>query len=301
RSQEAAAFRQRADLTAAADRLHEVADPAGLPAAADPADVDALAQDLAVAARVDEVATAVGSSYRYRAGNRVGWPPLRWLRRVRPDPLRRWNIGQQRDGQGLERTSLPEPDAASAARASGGVRRFADASSAGGSEPWRAAVRGAARSREAELPEALDQALARTDLRSRAGSWRWPVLDVRQGLRVLIGGVGLGGVAVDRVLALCQLPPPMPMIEELWIPIPLPTVLVVLSIAAGILLAVLGGAVAVLTGAARQRRARRLLARSVREVAEQLVVDEVEAVLARAAATATDLASAGGREWVERM
>src|SRR5699024_11331560 len=52
--------------------LHEVADPAGLPAAADPADVDALAQDLAVAARVDEVATAVGSSYRYRAGNRVG-------------------------------------------------------------------------------------------------------------------------------------------------------------------------------------------------------------------------------------
>src|SRR5690625_4486858 len=126
RSQEAAAFRQRADLTAAADRLHEVADPAGLPAAADPADVDALAQDLAVAARVDEVATAVGSSYRYRAGNRVGWPPLRWLRRVRPDPLRRWNIGQQRDGQGLERTSLPEPDAASAARASGGVRRLAE-------------------------------------------------------------------------------------------------------------------------------------------------------------------------------
>src|SRR5690625_7401110 len=87
----------------------------------------------------------------------------------------------------------------------------------------------------------------------------------------------------------------MPMIEELWIPIPLPTVLVVLSIAAGILLAVLGGAVAVLTGAARQRRARRLLARSVREVAEQLVVDEGEAVLARAAATATGLASEIGR------
>ena len=302
RSREAAAFRQRADLTAAADRLHEVADPAGLPAAADPADVDALAQDLAVAARVDEVATAVGSSYRYRAGNRVGWPPLRWLRRVRPDPLRRWNIGQQRDGQGLERTSLPEPDAASAARASGGVRRFADASSAGGSEPWRAAVRGAARSREPELPEALDQAIARTDLRSRAGSWWWPVLDVLQWLVLLIGVVGLGWLALNMVLALFQLPPPpMPMIEELWIPIPLPTVLVVLSIAAGILLAVLGGAVAVLTGAARQRRARRLLARSVREVAEQLVVDEVEAVLARAAATATDLASAGGREWVERM
>src|SRR5699024_4726249 len=110
--------------------------------------------------------------------------------RGRADPLRRWNIGQQRDGQGLERTSLPEPDAASAPRASAGVRRFADASSAGGSEPWRAAVRGAAHSREPELPEALDQAIARTDLRSRAGSWWRPQLDVRQRLVRLIGAVG---------------------------------------------------------------------------------------------------------------
>src|SRR5690625_1301555 len=199
-------------------------------------------------------------------------------------------------------SDLPEPDAASAARASGGVRRFADASSAGGSEPWRAAVRGAARSREPELPAALDQAIARTDLRSRAGSWWWPVLDVLQWLVLRIGVVGLGGLAVNMVLALCPLPrPPLPMIEGRWIPLPLPAVLVALSIAAGSLLAVLGGAAAVLPGAARQRRARRLLARSVREVAEQRVVDEVEAVLARAAATATDLASAGGREWVERM
>src|SRR5699024_439028 len=190
RSREAAAFRQRADLTAAADRLHEVADPAGLPAAADPADVDALAQDLAVAARVDEVATAVGSSYRYRAGNRVGWPPLRWLRRVRPDPLRRWNIGQQRDGPGLERTSLPEPDAASAARASGVARRFADASSAGGSAPWRAAVRGAARARAPGQADAPGPAGARTDLRRGRGARRW------RAARGLVGGAGGGCAAV---------------------------------------------------------------------------------------------------------
>src|SRR5699024_6824198 len=153
-----------------------------------------------------------------------------------------------------------------------------------------------------ELPEALDQAIGRTDLRSRAGSWWWPVLDVLQWLVLLIGVVGLGWLALNMVLALFQLPPPpMPMIEELWIPIPLPTALIVLSVAAGILLAALGGALAVLTGAARGRRARRLLAASVRDVAEELVVDEVEAELARAAATATDLASAGGRARGERM
>src|SRR5699024_11467357 len=114
------------------------------------------------------------------------------------------------------RTSLPEPDAASAARASGGVRRFADAASAGGGEPWRAAVRGDARSREPELPEALDQAIARTDLRSRAGSWWWPVMDVLQWLVVLIGVVGLGWLALNKVLALLQLPqPPIPIIDAL--------------------------------------------------------------------------------------
>lgn len=296
RTREATASRQRADLSAAAERLQQAADPTGLPAAAQPADIDALVQDLSAAARVEEVATAVGASYRYRAAGRVGWPPLRWLRRFRPDPLRRWNIGQQRDGDGLERTSLPEPDAATAARASGGVRRFADAASAGGSDTWAAAIREAARSRQGELPDALDQAVARTDLRARATSWWWSVIDVLQWLALLTWVAGLGWLVANAALAFFQIPPlPMPMLEELWVPIPLPTAMVVLGIAAGILIGVAGGAIAALTGAVHRRRAHRLLGAGVREVAGDLVVAEVDAELGRAAQTATDLASAGGR------
>src|SRR5699024_4700183 len=224
----ATADRDRAEVRGAPGSWREAADAAGMAERPAPADVDALVEDLATAARVGPVARAVGASYRFRAARRVGWPPVRWARRLRPDPLSRLGIGQGRDAEGRERTSLPEPDAAARARASGGVRRFADAASAGGSDPWRAAVRGAARSREERLPDALDQAVAGADLRARATSWWWPVLDVLQWLALLTWVVGLGWLALNALLAFLGMPPPpMPMVEGLWIPIPLPTVLLV--------------------------------------------------------------------------
>ena len=294
RSREAIASRHRADVRGAAETLQDAADPTGLPAAATPAEIDDLVEDLATAARVEPVARAVGASYRYRAAGKVGWPPLRWLRAARPDPLRRLGIGRARDGEGLERTSLPAPDAAARARAAG-VRRFADAASVGGSDPWRAAVRAAARSHEEELPDALDQAVAGADLRATTTSWWWPVLDVLQWLALLTWVVGLGWLGLNALLAFLGVPPPpMPMVEELWIPIPLPTVLVVLGIAAGILIGVAGGVVAALTGSWHRRRARRVLTARVREVAHDLVVDEVEAELTLAATAARDLALAHG-------
>src|SRR5699024_7527562 len=201
-------------------RAQDAADPAGMAERPAPADVDALVEDLATAARVGPVARAVGASYRFRAARRVGWPPVRWARRLRPDPLSRLGIGQGRDAEGLERTSLPEPDAAARARASGGVRRFADAASAGGSDPWRAAVRGAARSREERLPDALDQAVAGADLRARATSWWWPVLDVLQWLALLTWVVGLGWLALSARLAFLGMPPPpLPVVGGVWVPI----------------------------------------------------------------------------------
>ncbi|GAA1489104.1 GTPase family protein [Brachybacterium sacelli] len=295
RSREAAAARQRADVREGADRLREAADPEGLPPEAPETEIEVLVEDLATAARIDPVARAVGASYRFRASGRVGWPALRWARKMRPDPLRRLGIGTERDGEGLERTSLPEADAATRARASGGVRRFADAASLGGSDPWRAAVRGAARAREDELPDALDQAVAGADLRARRSSWWWPVLDVLQWLAMLTWVVGLAWLTLNVLLAFLQVPaPPMPMIEELWIPIPLPTALLVLGVAAGILIGLAGGGLAAVTAIGHRRRARRVLRSRVQEVTHEHVVEEVDAELARAAAAARDLALAHG-------
>ena len=293
RSREASAQRHRADVRGAAEELREAADPDGMAERAGPAAVDDLVDDLALAARVEPVARAVGASYRHRAARRVGWPPLRWARGLRPDPLGRLGIGRSRDGEGLERTSLPEPDAAASARASGGLRRFADEASGGGTDPWRAAVRSAARGEEDALPDALDQAVAGADLHAGRTSWWWRVMDVLQWIALLIGVVGLGWLGLNAALAFLGVPPPpMPMVEELWIPIPLPTVMLVLAIAGGILLATAGAAIAAVTGAWHRRRARRVLTARVRETALELVVEPVDETLALAASTARDLALA---------
>jgi len=295
RSREAVVERHRADVRGAAARLREAADPTGMAERSSPAAIDTLVEDLSLAARVEPVARAVGGSYRHRAARRVGWPPLRWIRSVRADPLARLGIGRGRDGEGLERTSLPAPDAAASARASGGVRRFADDASAGGSDPWRAAVRAAARSEEEALPDALDQAVAEADLRAGETSWWWWVLDVLQWLALLIGVVGLGWLGLNAALAFLGVPPPpMPMVEELWIPIPLPTVMLVLAIAAGILLGVAGSAIAAMSGAWHRRRARRLLTARVRGTAQDLVVEPVDETLHQARQAASDLALAHG-------
>lgn len=295
RSREAVVERHRADVRRAAARLREAADPTGMAERSSPAAIDTLVEDLSLAARVEPVARAVGGSYRHRAARRVGWPPLRWIRSVRADPLARLGIGRGRDGEGLERTSLPAPDAAASARASGGVRRFADDASAGGSDPWRAAVRAAARSEEETLPDALDQAVAEADLRAGETSWWWRVLDVLQWLALLIGVVGLGWLGLNAALAFLGVPPPpMPMVEELWIPLPLPTVMLVLAIAAGILLGVAGSAIAAMSGAWHRRRARRLLTARVRGTAQDLVVEPVDETLHQARQAASDLALAHG-------
>ena len=295
RSREAVVERHRADVRGAAARLREAADPTGMAERSSPAAIDTLVEDLSLAARVEPVARAVGGSYRHRAARRVGWPPLRWIRSVRADPLARLGIGRGRDGEGLERTSLPAPDAAASARASGGVRRFADDASAGGSDPWRAAVRAAARSEEEALPDALDQAVAEADLRAGETSWWWRVLDVLQWLALLIGVVGLGWLGLNAALAFLGVPPPpMPMVEELWIPIPLPTVMLVLAIAAGILLGVAGSAIAAMSGAWHRRRARRLLTARVRGTAQDLVVEPIDETLHQARQAASDLALAHG-------
>ena len=45
-----------------------------------------LAEALATAAGVPAVAAATERAYRHRAARTMGWPVVRWLRRLRPDP-----------------------------------------------------------------------------------------------------------------------------------------------------------------------------------------------------------------------
>lgn len=293
---DASVERLRADVAGAAEGLLESAPMGDLPRDVRGADVSRLVEDLSAAARVDAVAAAVGASYRHRAAGATGWPPLRWITKMRPDPLRRLGIGQSTQDPELSHTSMPAPDAATAARASGGVRRFADATSEGAGDVWRAAVRRAARSQEEDLPEALDQAIAGADLRARQRAWWWRVLDVLQWLALATAAVGLGWLTLYAVMGYFQVPlPTMAMVDGLGFPLPLPTALVILGVATGILLALAGGALALLGSLAARRRARSLLRERVSAVARRMVVEPVEDVLDIARDAGTDLSSARGQ------
>ena len=108
---------------------------------------------LAGAAGVPAVVGAVGRAYERRGLAAVGWPPLRWIHHMRPDPLRRLGLGQASMGdEVLRRTSLPSASAASRAGVDSAVRSLADTASGGLPAPWPRILLEAAKSRAGPCP-----------------------------------------------------------------------------------------------------------------------------------------------------
>ncbi|TQJ41359.1 50S ribosome-binding GTPase [Arthrobacter sp. SLBN-112] len=280
--------RLEADITKAAEDLRGAAgdgEAAGVRNAARAR----LAEELAVAANVPAVVRAVGQSYRLESVRRTGWPVTRWLSRFRADPLRRLNL--RRDfPAGLNRTSLPPAGAPERARTDAAVRDFADTASEGAPGPWRAAIRGAARAGRERLPDALDQAIAGTDLGANRKAWWWGAFNVVQWLALLTVLGGLGWLGVLAGLAYLQLPvPEVPRVEG-W---PVPTLMIVFGLVLGIFLAITGRFIAAGAARARSARARRRLNSAVAAAAEELVVAHVEEEIARLAAFNKALQKAG--------
>ena len=113
------------------------------------------------AAGVPTVVRAVGGAHRRRGALATGWPFVRWLRRLRPDPLRRLRLGGRPGARRCARRCRA-PSPRSSARRSRRRR--------GRSPPTRAAgspARGPPSSarprppREDELPDRLDRARRR--------------------------------------------------------------------------------------------------------------------------------------------
>lgn len=282
--------RLAADVDRAARRLAE-ASGAGEAAGVKADTRDRLAGELAAAANVPLVVDAVARSYRQEATRRTGWPVTRWLVRFRPDPLRRLNLRREGERPELNRTSLPPAGAPERARTDAAVRQFADAASDGAPGPWRAVIRGAAREGREQLPDALDQAIAGTDLKAGRGSWWWTAFNVSQWLGLLTALGGLGWLGVLAALAYFQLPvPEVPRVQGG----PVPTVLVAGGVLLGIVLALAARFIAGAAARARAAAARRRLRASVAAVAEGLVVDPVELEVSRLRSFNAALKSAAG-------
>jgi hypothetical protein len=275
----AAARRLAADVSGAAAGLAGASGTDKLPGLST-ASVQSLNTQLAQAAGVPVVIEAVDKAWRLRGGLATGWPVLAWLGKFKPDPLRRLHLdrlgagGRRReiDPSGVARTSLPATSGVQRSRVDSALRSLADAASTGMTRGWADATRRAVRSQESALPDALDRAVAGTDL-DLAGHRRWwQAVRVLQWLLVAAVVAGLVWLGSSFVLAYLRLPP-LP--DVLWWGLPAPTVLTLGGVLAGLLVAGLSRIGVVVGAGRRAARARAVLLKAVGAVSERLVVAPV--------------------------
>ena len=260
-------------------------------------DRDRLVAALADAAGVPTVTRAVAVAHRRRGALATGWPFVRWIRGLRPDPLRRLRLSETPTE--ATRTSLPGPSSVQRSQVSAATRRLAARASDGLPPPWPGLARAAATVREDDVADRLDRAVAGADLHVKRPLW-WPLVGFVQTILAavvlvatlwLLGLVLLGFLHLDEAV-------PLPDVG----PLPVPTALLIGGVVAGLLLSFLAGLV---NGVAARRRARAAecsLRARVEDVADELVVSPVESELAAYERLCELLETARGRDatWLGR-
>jgi GTP-binding protein EngB required for normal cell division len=274
--------RLTADVKAVAGRIAEQTGDA------DPADVRStvrgeLLDACSDAAGVSVVVHAIEGATRIRARQATGWPVTKWLSRLRPDPLKRLRLegasaaaADALAAMRVSRSSLPEATPVQRARVDSSVRQVADEVTHAMPKAWAAAVRSASVSRVDDLNDALDVAVARTDLGvvKDPGWWR-PVrlLQWLLFLAAVVGGLWLTALAVFSYLRL-----PEPETAD-WRGLPVPTMLLIGGVLAGLVVAGLCRLAAGRSARRRARRAEQRMRSAIAEVVDELVVEPMQAEL----------------------
>jgi predicted GTPase len=290
-TREAAVARLAADVTAAARTLRERCGE-GRPAGVQRADRERLVAALEEAAGVPRIVRAVDDAHRHRGAIATGWPFVRWIRRLRPDPLRRLRLRERAKEETPQpgRTSLPPPTEVQHAQVATATRGLADSAVGDLPAPWPTLVRNRATASEGRVADRLDRAMGGADLPVTRPRW-WSVAAVLQRVLAVVAVAGFLWLLVLAVFGYLRVDDVIPT-PELW-GIPVPTALLVGGAAAGIVLALLarlangGGA------RRRSRAAARDLRRQVEEVAQELVIGPVEQELEAHERLRSSLANAG--------
>jgi GTPase Era involved in 16S rRNA processing len=268
--------RLMADVAAAADRLAATngeAKPGDVARARQGELVDAFAD----AAGVSTVVAAVERSTRTRAAQATGWPVTSWLGKLRPDPLKRLHLDLGKDDSRLvsvARASVPQATPVQRARVDSAVRAVADDVAGELSPPWAAAVRRASVSRLPDLNDALDKAVAGTDLGVSRTPWWWRLVRVLQWLLLLTAFAGGLWLGVLVLLGYLQIPEPA---TPDYGGLPVPTLMLLGGAAMGIVLGLLCRVLVRWSARSRGRTAEKRLRAALTEVTERLVVEPIEA------------------------
>ena len=228
--------------------------------------VDAYSQALGVEA----LGEAVQRAARRRSSLKTGWPPLRWLQRRRPDPLRR--LGVERSSEREHgRSSLPPADSVATNAVALATTQLVDSVTDHLPSRWRSRIEQVANVHMDDLADHLDQAAVQVAPSVVEPLW-WRVVGFVQWVLfaiAVVGAVWLGAIAGWAWLKLGELEPPT--VHG----VPLPTVFLLGSVVPSLLVAALSRAISA-SGARRQRsRVERELRDRARGVARELVIDPV--------------------------
>ncbi|XVU25573.1 GTPase [Actinoplanes sp. CA-054009] len=280
-SKQAALRRVAADVDAVSEPLMAMIGPPAAEDEVDRATVRQLTESLAASAGVAAAADAAAAAYRHRAAAATGWPLVRGLRKLRPDPLKRLHLDSEAETDAVStdivpRTSLPEADAAQKSAVGLSVRAVATRAAAPLPEVWTPALNNAARSRAADLPDALDRAVGQTKLGMEKTPLWWRAVGALQLLLVGAAIVGLGWLLAGygvRVLGLPELNNP-----QLGA-VPMPTVLLLGGLLAGVLLWLVLKPIVEWGSRRARKKAEQRLRQSITEVAREYVVAPVREVL----------------------
>ncbi len=274
RGRQAVLARLDADVGAAAAPLRAAAG-AGRPAGVGRRDREQLVAALADAAGLPGVVHAVERAHKHRGALAAGVPWIAWVRRLRPDPLRR--LGLERAQREDARTSLPPPTPVERALVDSAIRTVAREASAGLPAPWPALARRAATANESALADRLDHAMAGADLRMSRPRW-WKVARWIQRACAGIAAAGALWLVALAGLGYLQLGDAVPTPDFKGVPVP--TALLLGGVALALLLSLLARLANGVGARRRARRARRALHDRIATVADDLVVTPLEDELA---------------------
>jgi len=230
---------------------------------------------LGSAAGLPAVEAAALAAHRRRGALATGVPWVAWLRRLRPDPLKRLRLGDAPRED--VRTSLPQATGVQRSQVDAGIRALAGDAARGLPDPWPALARAAATASEGELADRLDRAVAGAELRMTRPHWWTPVRWLQRAL-ALVALAGVLWLAVLAGLGYLQLDDAVPTPDAGGIPVP--TALLAGGLLAGFVVALLARLANGVGARRRARRARRALDARVAAVADELVLAPLEAELA---------------------
>ncbi|MDO5727079.1 MAG: 50S ribosome-binding GTPase [Bowdeniella nasicola] len=224
------------------------------------------------AAGMGALATAVRRSYLRRANAATGWPFVRWVTKFRPDPLKRLHlgVGARKPGERVTIpavTSLPAPTPVQAANVRATAHDFVLRSSAGLPLMWRQELLADTQSRIPQLIDSLDRSLAMMELPMQPPPW-WRVFGVGQIIAMLMTLLGGGWLLLAGFGDYLRLGLGVPT----WHDFPIPTLLLLVGVGVGLLLAAIGNAAARIGANRRASRTEKLVRKAVSAtVGEQLI------------------------------